>query len=113
MAGFYARHIPLSYFAVANADTRTLFHCCVIIPSTVVPRTFAGPFVPSLIGKAVSWVVPKTIFELASRPMMVQFLIWLELLLRSWAAHAPLSESLAGYFGRGAGSSSSHNSPSL
>jgi alpha-1,6-mannosyltransferase len=68
---------------------------------TVVPRTFTGAFILSSIARTVSWVVPKQIFDLPSHPMIVQFLIRLELLLFSWSAHLRLALALERYFGGG------------
>ncbi|KAL3827097.1 hypothetical protein ACHAXA_002332 [Cyclostephanos tholiformis] len=67
----------------------------------VVPRTFTGAFILSSIARTLSWIVPKHIFDLPSHPMMVQFLIRLELLLFSWWAHLRLSWALERYFGAG------------
>lgn len=59
--------------------------------------------------RAISWVIPAQIFNLPSHPMVVQFLIRLELLLLSWLAHVRLSKSLGEYFGKQARSSSVRN----
>ena len=64
----------------------------------VVPRTFTGAFVLSLIARIISFIVPKSIFDLPSHPMAVQFLIRFELLILSWMAHVRLANSLEGYF---------------
>eukprot|EP00986_Skeletonema_menzelii_P015418 scaffold11724_cov148-Skeletonema_menzelii.AAC.3 len=66
----------------------------------VVPRTFTGAFVLSLIAKIMSFIVPKSIFDLPSNPMAVQFLIRFELLILSWMAHLRLACSLEGYFSK-------------
>lgn len=65
----------------------------------VVPRTFTGAFVLSTIAKIISWIIPKQMFDVASHPMFVQFLIRFELLLLCWVAHVRLSKSLERYFG--------------
>jgi len=66
----------------------------------VVPRTFTGAFVLSLIARIISFMVPKSIFDLPSHPMAVQFLIRFELLIFSWLAHVRLANSLDGYFSK-------------
>lgn len=65
----------------------------------VVPRTFLGPFVLSSVARAIAWAVPVRIFDVASHPLVVQFLVRLELLLFSWSAHVRLARSLERYFG--------------
>ena len=59
-----------------------------------------GAFILSSIAKIISFVIPKRIFDLPSHPMIVQFLIRLELLLVSWMAHLRLSSSIEAYFQR-------------
>ena len=66
----------------------------------VVPRTFTGAFVLSLIAKIMAFIVPKSIFALPSHPMVVQFLIRFELLILSWMAHVRLACSLEAYFAK-------------
>ena len=82
---------------------------------TVVPRTFMGAFILSSIAKTISFIIPKQIFVLAEHPIIVQFLIRLELLLLSWMAHLRLSRSLERYFQRrmNAGHSTSTSSTFL
>ncbi|KAL7446452.1 hypothetical protein ACHAXM_010468 [Skeletonema potamos] len=63
----------------------------------VVPRTFTGAFLLSLIARIISFIVPKTIFDLHSHPMAVQFLIRFEILIFSWLAHVRLANSFEGY----------------
>jgi alpha-1,6-mannosyltransferase len=84
------RQLPVSHFPPVALSIET-----------VVPRTFAGAFILSSIARTVSWVVPKQIFDLPSHPMIVQFLIRLELLLFSWSAHLRLSVALERYAGVG------------
>ncbi len=67
---------------------------------SVVPRTFMGAFLLSSIAKTISFIIPKQILDLPSHPMLVQFVIRLELLLLSWLAHLRLSGSIARYFQR-------------
>ena len=64
----------------------------------VVPRTFAGAFILSTIARVITWSIPKQIINLSSHPMIVQFLIRLELLLFSWTAHIRLSYAIERYF---------------
>ncbi|KAK1748702.1 Dol-P-Man:Man(7)GlcNAc(2)-PP-Dol alpha-1,6-mannosyltransferase ALG12 [Skeletonema marinoi] len=66
----------------------------------VVARTFTGAFVLSSIARIISVIVPKSIFDLPSHPMAVQFLIRFELLILSWLAHVRLASSLDGYFAK-------------
>lgn len=63
----------------------------------VVPRTFTGAFVLSYIARIISFIVPKSILDLPSHPMAVQFLIRFTLLIFSWLAHIRLATSLEGY----------------
>ncbi|KAL9190079.1 hypothetical protein ACHAXT_007290 [Thalassiosira profunda] len=73
----------------------------------VVPRTFLGPFVLSTLARALSFIVASRIYDLPSHPMVVQFLVRLELLLLSWMAHIRLSKSVEGFFARQMQSASS------
>ena len=66
----------------------------------VVTRTFTGAFVLSLIARIISFIVPRSIFDLPFHPMAVQFLIRLELLILSWLAHTRLASSLEGYLSK-------------
>lgn len=63
----------------------------------VVPRTFTGAFVLSYIARIISFIVPKSILDLPSHPMVVQFLIRFTLLIFSWLAHIRLATSLEVY----------------
>ena len=64
----------------------------------VVPRTFVGAFILSTIARLITWIIPNQIIKLSSHPMIVQFLIRLELLLFSWLAHLRLSYAIERYF---------------
>ncbi len=66
----------------------------------VVTRTFTGAFVLSLIARTISFIVPRSIFDLPFHPMAVQFLIRLELLILSWLAHVRLASSLEDYLAK-------------
>ena len=66
----------------------------------MVPRTFIGAFFLSLIARFISWIIPKQIFDVASHPLVVQFLIRLELLLLSWIAHVRLARAGEAYVNR-------------
>lgn len=59
-----------------------------------------GAFILSSIAKIISFIIPKQIFDLPSHPMIVQFLIRLELMLFSWIAHLRLTRSIERYFQR-------------
>lgn len=67
---------------------------------TVVPRTFFGAFILAYAAKIIALVTPKQIIELASRPMIVQFLIRFELLLLNWLACLRLAKAVDYYFQR-------------
>eukprot|EP01082_Thalassiosira_pseudonana_P015306 g13836.t1 g13836 contig9:572359-574006(-) len=75
----------------------------------VVPRTFIGAFFLSLIARFISWIIPKQIFDVASHPLVVQFLIRLELLLLSWIAHVRLARAGEAYVNRQSQQQSSSN----
>jgi alpha-1,6-mannosyltransferase len=75
----------------------------------VVPRTFIGAFFLSLIARFISWIIPKQIFDVASHPLVVQFLIRLELLLLSWIAHVRLARAGEAYVNRLSQQQSSSN----
>lgn len=63
----------------------------------VVPRTLTGAFVLSSIARIISFIVPKSILDFPSHPMVVQFIIRFTLLIFSWLAHIRLATSLEGY----------------
>jgi alpha-1,6-mannosyltransferase len=64
---------------------------------TVVPRTFFGAFILAYLAKLIAFIIPDQILNLASRPMLVQFLIRLELLLLNWMACIRLARAVDCY----------------
>ena len=66
----------------------------------VVPRTFFGACILSYVAKLIAFIIPKRAFDLASHPMLVQFLIRLELLLLNWFTCIRLASAVDSFFHR-------------